>query len=809
MKYEDKTKQQLIDDLIALQQRNSELEVLLNRANLAKKEYQSSSFLQSILDGIQDEINIIDRNMNILYANQIMEVNYKHGQPLVGQKCYVIYKNRSEPCENCICEAAFREGKPNNIILQWTNPQGKPVWLEKRVFPLIDEYGEVIAVISHARDITERTLAEEKTNKIKRQLHNIIESLPDATFVIDEQKKVIAWNRAIEDMTGIRKEDIIGKGDYIYAIPFYGKPEPILIDHIMIKSKQLENRYENVIQKDNLLCAETFHPHKDNGQGIYLWAMASLLFDDNKNIIGAIESIRDITDRKRLEDDLLKHRHKLEELVIERTRELQATNELLRFEIAERKKADHELTEKTRILELLFRHSFSCIAILDRSFNYIQVNESFAKHTEHDVDYFAGKNHFGLYPSDSEPIFKNAIQIKTPYQAVASPCKSDPEHTTYWDWTLVPILDSAGEVELLFLSLNDVTERVMAEKVLRSSEERFYKAFQSSPNPMAIISFNQQYIDINDAYSRTTGYSRAELIGRTPTELNRWVRHEERQQYRRVLKEQGWVRNLEVRMRTKSGGVQISLLSAEIIELDNTKCILATINDITEYKQLEKEMARFERLNLIGEMAAGIGHEIRNPMTVVRGLLQILLHKENCLEYKDYFDIMIDELDRANSIITEFLTLAKIKSVNLTEQDLNRIIDAISPLITADAMASDKYVEIQLGSIPNLLLDEKEIRQLILNLTRNALESMNAGGKLSIKTYYIDGLVVMSIQDQGSGIKEEDLEKLGTPFFTTKDNGTGLGLAVCYSIAERHNASVKVQSTPAGTTFFVEFRLSY
>lgn len=82
MKYEDKTKQQLIDDLIALQQRNSELEVLLNRANLAKKEYQSSSFLQSILDGIQDEINIIDRNMNILYANQIMEVNYKHGQPL-------------------------------------------------------------------------------------------------------------------------------------------------------------------------------------------------------------------------------------------------------------------------------------------------------------------------------------------------------------------------------------------------------------------------------------------------------------------------------------------------------------------------------------------------------------------------------------------------------------------------------------------------------------------------------------------------------------------------------------------------------
>lgn len=227
--------------------------------------------------------------------------------------------------------------------------------------------------------------------------------------------------------------------------------------------------------------------------------------------------------------------------------------------------------------------------------------------------------------------------------------------------------------------------------------------------------------------------------------------------------------------------------------------------DISELKQLKEEMLRLDRLNLVGEMAAGIGHEIRNPMTTVRGFLQILEGKEDCAGYRGYFRLMIAELDRANAIISEYLLLAKDKAIKLVEKNLNYIVEALYPLIQADATRSGKTAVLALGEVANILLDEKEIRQLILNLARNGLEAMAPGGILTIRTYTEDEQIVLSVQDQGKGIKHDVLQKLGTPFFTTKDTGTGLGLAMCYSIATRHNAKIEVKTNTQGTIFSVHF----
>lgn len=231
------------------------------------------------------------------------------------------------------------------------------------------------------------------------------------------------------------------------------------------------------------------------------------------------------------------------------------------------------------------------------------------------------------------------------------------------------------------------------------------------------------------------------------------------------------------------------------------------ITDITERKLYERELARLDRLNLVGEMAAGIGHEVRNPMTTVRGFLQLYRDKEEFTRYKSSFDLMIDEIDRANSIITEFLSLAKNKAVELKLQNLNKILENLSPLIQADAMVFDKEINVQLEEIPELFLDEKEIRQLILNLVRNGLEAMEPGGTLTIRTLAEGQEVVLSVQDQGCGIEPGVLEKIGTPFFTTKDHGTGLGLAVCYSISARHNAVISTETNSTGTTFFIRFKV--
>lgn len=228
--------------------------------------------------------------------------------------------------------------------------------------------------------------------------------------------------------------------------------------------------------------------------------------------------------------------------------------------------------------------------------------------------------------------------------------------------------------------------------------------------------------------------------------------------------------------------------------------------DITGRKKVEQEMARLDRLNLVGKMAAVIGHEVRNPMTTVRGLLQIIGRKEEFAGQKANFNLMIEELDRANSIITEFLSLARTNTVDKKMKNINDVLGALFPLIEAHAIKDDKKIEMNLGSVPEILLDDKEIRQLVLNLVRNGLESMPPGGCLTVNTYADGTDTIMSVRDEGSGMESEVLEKIGAPFYTTKENGTGLGLAVCYSIATRHNALIEVESGPQGTTFLVRFR---
>ena len=231
------------------------------------------------------------------------------------------------------------------------------------------------------------------------------------------------------------------------------------------------------------------------------------------------------------------------------------------------------------------------------------------------------------------------------------------------------------------------------------------------------------------------------------------------------------------------------------------------IRDITTRKKLEQELFRLDRLNLVGQMAANIGHEIRNPLTTVRGYLQVLSMKKDLVAYHENFCVLLDELDRANALITDYLSLSKHRLTNRQSHSLNAILEALYPLLQATAMGTNNLIEIQLGKIPDILVDEKEIRQLILNLTRNGLEAMRPGKTLTIRTFYENEAVVLSIQDQGHGIPSDVLDKIGMPFFTTKESGTGLGLAICYSIANRHGAKVQIETSSNGTTFIIRFRI--
>ncbi|HMM19848.1 MAG TPA: sensor histidine kinase [Selenomonadales bacterium] len=240
---------------------------------------------------------------------------------------------------------------------------------------------------------------------------------------------------------------------------------------------------------------------------------------------------------------------------------------------------------------------------------------------------------------------------------------------------------------------------------------------------------------------------------------------------------------------------------------DEIGFLAKTFNEMVMHiEERNRDISRLNSLNIIGETAAGIAHEVRNPMTAVRGYLQFLARKE--AKFSSQFQLMIEELDRANLIITGFLSLAKNKAIALKPTDLNGIIQLLYPLLEADAVGTNKIVKLELAPLPPLLVDENEIRQLVLNLARNGLEAMDSGKTLTIRTCVREAEAVLVIKDQGKGIDPKIIEKIGLPFMTTKESGTGLGLAVCYSIVSRHKGRITVDTDSAGTTFSVFFKLT-
>ena len=356
-----------------------------------------------------------------------------------------------------------------------------------------------------------------------------------------------------------------------------------------------------------------------------------------------------------------------------------------------------------------------------------------------------------------------------------------------------------------------IKELKSSRNALVSSEKRYKDLFDYMHNGCAYhkVVFDEdenpidlEYLEVNHAYEKSVGTLASELIGKRRTEvfpdinedIFTWVKwlitvaiSEEPVSFTEIFKHQE----------------RSYLISAYSPAKDHVAVIS---EDITKYVTLQKEVARMDKLNLIGNMAAGLAHEVRNPMTVVKGYLQHF-KKKFPDSLQDQLDVVLGELARIEMIITDFLAIAKTTPTEPKEQDLNEIINSIAPLILTDALKRGMNLEFKLSrEIPKLILSDKEIKQLLLNLAMNGLNAMQEHGILKIETIYQDGAVILYIDDSGSGIAKELQKKIFDPFFTTRDQGTGLGLSVCASIVASHNGTIEVHSEEGnGTRFIITF----
>jgi PAS domain S-box-containing protein len=258
--------------------------------------------------------------------------------------------------------------------------------------------------------------------------------------------------------------------------------------------------------------------------------------------------------------------------------------------------------------------------------------------------------------------------------------------------------------------------------------------------------------------------------------------------------------------------IKIMNLQKEILDVETTgvaisycgkPAILTTVRDITALKKHTNMLLReSDKLSLVGQLAAGIAHEIRNPLTSLRGFIQLIQYKSE--DNREYCQIMLSELDRINLIVSEFLILAKPHMVQYSSKDINQIISQVITLISTQAIINNIHLDAKLSEgLPAISCEENQLKQVMINLIKNAIEAMPNGGTITVQTEMHDSEhISIRIIDEGKGIPPELINKLGEPFYTTKEQGTGLGLMVCYKIIENHLGKLLVYSEVGqGTTF--------
>jgi two-component system sensor histidine kinase HydH len=236
-------------------------------------------------------------------------------------------------------------------------------------------------------------------------------------------------------------------------------------------------------------------------------------------------------------------------------------------------------------------------------------------------------------------------------------------------------------------------------------------------------------------------------------------------------------------------------------EGDSCQGAVIILRDLREIKQLEEKVRRSEKLAAIGELAASVAHEIRNPLSSIKGFAQYLRHalKDKPRE-KEYAETMVSEVDRINTVVTDLLTFARPMESELVPTDVTELIEHTVRLIQADAQTRNINVQIRISDLSKIPLDANQMTQAILNLLLNALQAVRNGGRIEVgaELNTSDSLLKIWVEDDGSGISADQKKKIFDPFFTTREKGTGLGLAIVHKIVENHRGEINLESPPVG-----------
>ncbi|WP_308639560.1 PAS domain-containing sensor histidine kinase [Paenibacillus silvisoli] len=350
------------------------------------------------------------------------------------------------------------------------------------------------------------------------------------------------------------------------------------------------------------------------------------------------------------------------------------------------------------------------------------------------------------------------------------------------------------------LICRDITDRKRAKQLLEEKEQAYRSLVEHNPDAIFSLDLNGFMRNVNSATMKITGYQGEELINQA---FIPFLAAPDQEQASILFEKslQGESNNIEVAIRNKSGDKKdLQLKMVPIYVNQSIEGVFGIAKDISTRKQTEELLIRSEKLSLVGQLAAGVAHEIRNPLTSIRGFVQLLQARNDMNQ--EFIQIMLSELDRINDIVSEFLVIAKPQAVVFEMQDIRKIIFDVISLLEAQAILYNVQIHTEIADdIPSIRCQQNQLKQVFINILKNAIESMSGEGNVVVQVNVVDNKIVIRFIDNGCGIPEECLTKVGEPFYTTKEKGTGLGLMVCQKIIEVHQGELYIQSlADEGTT---------
>ncbi|HUG09487.1 MAG TPA: response regulator [Opitutaceae bacterium] len=375
-----------------------------------------------------------------------------------------------------------------------------------------------------------------------------------------------------------------------------------------------------------------------------------------------------------------------------------------------------------------------------------------------------------------------------------------------------------NESNLLLKRENE--ERRIVERALVQSEERFSKAFNANPIPLAIQSTEDESFTVtNRGFQELTGYSNAELFDHTPGQLGLWVDIDSETDVVGMLKKGHSVRHLPCQLRTRAGEVRDILLSVEVIQLSERAFLLAIFEDVTEQLLLEKQLRHSQKMEAVGQLAAGIAHDFNNMLTVIQGNTSLILSDDPRPAENPLLESILRAAQRSAKLVRQLLAFSHKQMMEVRAVNVGELLGSLSDMLSR-MLGEQIAIEVDVtAGIPPISADPAMLEQLLMNLAVNARDAMPRGGRLRLTADPVEvsaaaarinqdaragSFLCIAVADDGEGIPPDVLPRIFEPFFTTKPigKGTGLGLATSYGIAKQHEGWIEVQSEPGlGTTF--------